>query len=1020
MRPWTQLLEAWEKNPEPDAAIALCEALDDATDPTALPAIGRRLATRHASDARVLIALGRALLAARRLGEAQSVLVSAGKVEPKNADVYLWLGEVLLLRGDAERAAKVLDRAVSLGKDDEQTTARANQAREYVEIQQRYGPKAVADDVAQQSGGPPVAPPTADAGEPERGEPDADQDDFDDVTVVRPSLMPHEPTTDPDSNPMRPAAGSDDWENPHPPALPDPPARPARTGTLPPPPMVPTWTPIPALPEQPMAPAAIPRAPAPRAGRFSSPPPALPPPVSAPRPIPAPPAVREPSPSPPTVARSAPPSPQARPPAAEPIRKGDAVALLDSPRAARIVAPPPPAFAAPEPVYEPPTNKNAVAASSAKSSILPEPPRSRQGSLGPPARLPTAPRRPPNVDDVLDALATAGVFETSAPAACTWEPPRTRPTLFLRALAVLTVALLGSGAGGFYYVRDLGEKQTSSARMLDAQAAASLSSATRIQEFQKIESKLAHAFELSASRTTSLLWVKERVLRSLLVDADTSGIVSAIRRAGQVGVPESDLAFARVASYLLDGDATGAALLAARWEERASKDPLFQLVLGVVLERAGDQRAGDRYDLAAHLDPDLLAAQVMLARTTILERDPAKGLELARAVAARWPDRAEGPALVGLAWARDTPHGPAPTENAQTRTKKADLCRPLRAVPSIIEAVDPTESPGDSVVDAAFDRALADSDSASLAAAVGSLALGVGHVRVATRAAARARALVADYGPARLLAAKAAFSARAYLEAKDAADGLDPSSPQVAVMKAAIAYECMDIKGLASLIERLPADVREHPDLAALGRAADFARSPATADTATLQALAGGQVPWGAIVAMDAAMDSGNLALARQLLDGAHDAKSDPSWALRRARFLRVSDRAADADEPSKLALSGLRCPRAIVERALVLVAISKTDQARRVIADNAAALGPFLPWIEAYVEADGPRAAEARAQVASLAPPPTMSALGTRVIAVMALARLHEKTRGTELIRAMAKAAGHNPDFIAAAIALR
>jgi hypothetical protein len=35
-------------------------------------------------------------------------------------------------------------------------------------------------------------------------------------------------------------------------------------------------------------------------------------------------------------------------------------------------------------------------------------------------------------------------------------------------------------------------------------------------------------------------------------------------------------------------------------------------------------------------------------------------------------------------------------------------------------------------------------------------------------------------------------------------------------------------------------------------------------------------------------------------------------------------------------------------------------------------------------------------------------------------LARLKEKARGTVLLRPLAKAAGHNPDFIAAAIALR
>ena len=50
-----------------------------------------------------------------RFADAQTVLVAAGKQAPRDGDIYRWLGETLLRRGDADRAEKVLQRAIQLG-----------------------------------------------------------------------------------------------------------------------------------------------------------------------------------------------------------------------------------------------------------------------------------------------------------------------------------------------------------------------------------------------------------------------------------------------------------------------------------------------------------------------------------------------------------------------------------------------------------------------------------------------------------------------------------------------------------------------------------------------------------------------------------------------------------------------------------------------------------------------------------------------------------------------------------------
>jgi tetratricopeptide (TPR) repeat protein len=60
------------------------------------------------------VALGRALLARRRLSEAQEVLIEAAKSSPEHGDAFRWLGEVVLERGDRERARTILEYAEEL------------------------------------------------------------------------------------------------------------------------------------------------------------------------------------------------------------------------------------------------------------------------------------------------------------------------------------------------------------------------------------------------------------------------------------------------------------------------------------------------------------------------------------------------------------------------------------------------------------------------------------------------------------------------------------------------------------------------------------------------------------------------------------------------------------------------------------------------------------------------------------------------------------------------------------------
>src|SRR5580700_1337379 len=120
--PIDALSQRWKQNPDAASTIALCEALRGISRPTLVQQVGEIATQKHSGQVPVLLAVARMYLTAQRLSDAQGVLVTAGKVAPRDGSVYRWLGEVLLRRGDAERAEKVLERATQLGSTDPDTS----------------------------------------------------------------------------------------------------------------------------------------------------------------------------------------------------------------------------------------------------------------------------------------------------------------------------------------------------------------------------------------------------------------------------------------------------------------------------------------------------------------------------------------------------------------------------------------------------------------------------------------------------------------------------------------------------------------------------------------------------------------------------------------------------------------------------------------------------------------------------------------------------------------------------------
>ncbi|NRA33174.1 MAG: hypothetical protein HRU17_07520 [Polyangiaceae bacterium] len=182
----TELLTGWRHNPDADATLALCAYLSTSTGyDEVVREVGASAETWHIKDAQVMLAVGRMYLDTGFLQEAQAALVIGGKCNPQSPDPFRYLGEVLLRRGDAVRAEKVLARSVQLGRQDEDARMWHDRAVVYVALQKRVGMQAVADEVRRNLPKQNSLPPVAMMATAEPVLPTYSANDLDDTTASR-------------------------------------------------------------------------------------------------------------------------------------------------------------------------------------------------------------------------------------------------------------------------------------------------------------------------------------------------------------------------------------------------------------------------------------------------------------------------------------------------------------------------------------------------------------------------------------------------------------------------------------------------------------------------------------------------------------------------------------------------------------------------------------------------------------------------------------------------------------------
>lgn len=139
-----ELYSRWQRNPDAARTLAMCDALRGSGRDDLVEIVGSHAARQL--DVPSLLAAARMYTDIGRLDDAQQVLVAAGRLAPRDAEVYRWLGEVLLRRGDAERAEKVLDRAVQFSPESAEPKRLLDVARSLLPTQRGAGMTAAANE----------------------------------------------------------------------------------------------------------------------------------------------------------------------------------------------------------------------------------------------------------------------------------------------------------------------------------------------------------------------------------------------------------------------------------------------------------------------------------------------------------------------------------------------------------------------------------------------------------------------------------------------------------------------------------------------------------------------------------------------------------------------------------------------------------------------------------------------------------------------------------------------------------
>jgi tetratricopeptide (TPR) repeat protein len=842
MRALDELLAAWRANPDADATVTLCAAIGTSGRIKLLREVGEQVEAQHGANARVMLALGCMYLDAGLLAESQTALVAAAKADPQDPAPFRWLGEVLLHRGDAARAQRVLERAIELGQTDPATRLAYDRATVWLPVQERGGMKSVVAEVDRTL----------------QGRLTPDFGDLDAPTVPR----------------VPPAILEPDFSGQEAPSAPRETA--ARV--------------------QPAAPWLYPGRVA--AGRV----------------------------------------------ALKHVADTDATFVMPS-------------------------------------------------------------RRPVTPGAMLRELAAVGLYEPQPLTEVGWEKPPTTGTRRAWVLLSATVAAAVVGSAALAHVDHVRADRAELGQELGEQVARLFHSG-RAEDLEASDRLLTQVFEVDpASRRAANLWLKNRVLASLLRPEPPSGLVSAVSRARELGVPEVELYSGRIASKLASGDLADGAGLLRRWDEAAKRDAMYQLAAGALLDEAGDARARARYEAALALDPHLWAAELLRATSALYEQGPGAARPLAIATIGHLGDQPCTRALSALLWVVEgDPKRPMPA-NAEVGDD-AKLPRSLAAVPYLVRALKSIGARDPAGAREAIRKGLKVGTSPAGAVRLGRLALQAGDEELAGRAALVALGLSPAHPGALELAGRWALVSGQLEDANRAAHLLDP--PASNRLGALVGYEGADLGAFDQACTALGQTERglcaARPILA--GR-------PLPQTVAEVAAVGR---PWAELWAADAALDAGNLPKALELVSSWDpELRQRAPGLVRAARLERYRGHGAEAIQLSgRAAELGPATPRLVAEREFSLGDGRHGQAALEYAERHAAAFGAEGAWLVVFALARAGRLEDAQRRAQDLTPPSEGSVL-VRVVVGRGLAAARDR-RAPGYLTNLMRVVGEHPDLMRAA----
>lgn len=992
MQALDELVARWRKNPDPDSTLALCAHLGTTRQSELLREVGNTAEAWHRDNLSVMLSVGRMYLDAGLLAEAQASFIQAGKLAPTDREVYRFLGEVLLRRGDAVRSEKALARAIKLGDDTPATRLWHERSVVYCALQTRKGLTAVADEVARMAPQQPSIP-----------APTLSPFQRDQPVAARGTRRSRPPVAASRSlGPRRTSAPGLRRRASSPPTL----ATAAAAKSAPLETLLMGRTPLPAHPfDAPLHP------PSPFVTAQSHSP--------GPRPHQRPAESNTVASARGAASRAAIPQEPARAKAAEPNKAAKPFFPVQLPT-------PPEERSDPEPVTSDPF----------RGTFTDEPSRARSPSPVPSPPLTTATEDATLIEHegttidpeeanaspeaVLLALARVGLYETDSAVVPAWEANVRSAPRRLWVLGGALVLALGVGAGGYHYAHRLKGERLAQAQELSTRLAGLLDGASRA-DLRASEADFQRLFELdSRGQEPALLWLKNRVSHVLLSDEPASGIESAMQRARTVGIEETRLAFGRLASALAARDLPGAGQIIAEWDERAGGDALYQLLAGVVFERAGNPDALERYTRATTLQPDLKLAHLLAARLALIQLGPAEAkarLELA------YGRLGQGPAadvLRGLEWAASITDAAAPAlPSAETL---ADTPALLRTTASAVEAVKAQREARTEDATLAFRRALGPDTTPAMAAWIGYQALEAGDVEIARAAALKAMELSALHKSSRALAARIALAEGRLEAARDAVGGLDPSSRDALLIEAVSAYESLQGAATLRLLATVPADATAEATFLALRESERAITGQTRWQPGVLEELKSPSQIWGAVLAFDVGLDHGQLEFAEALATARGWKGETASLAARLMRLRRYQGQLDSALSLAPVLLESKHlAPRGVAEVVVTFVDAGRVAAATATLANATDAAGDLTPWLQAIVDSAGGRQAAAGKRLAEQKLPAKTDPLIVHVSALRALVATKDRRAKAQLGQLQKRFPKH-PDVQSAAkqLALR